>query len=49
MKLELPLRSKREFVSLNCPASAGQGGGDETYSTYVEEADDPGLRRGMLC
>ena len=25
------------------------GGGDEAYYTYVEEADDPGLRRGRLC
>jgi len=23
--------------------------GDEAYYTYVEEADDPGLRRGRLC
>ncbi|MEQ8162702.1 MAG: hypothetical protein ABRQ34_04225 [Smithellaceae bacterium] len=25
------------------------GGGDEAYYPYVEEADDPGLRRGRLC
>ena len=23
--------------------------GDEAYYIYVEEADDPGLRRGRLC
>jgi hypothetical protein len=23
------------------------GGGDEAYYTYVEEADNPGLRRGQ--
>ena len=25
--------------------SRRQGGGDEAYYTYVEEADDPGMRR----
>ena len=40
---------------MNCPASAGLGGGDEAYYTrvtfrlYVEEADDdPGIRRALL-
>jgi hypothetical protein len=31
VKLELQLRSELEFISLNCPAQAGLGGGDEAY------------------
>ncbi|KUG23776.1 hypothetical protein ASZ90_006422 [hydrocarbon metagenome] len=25
------------------------GGGDEAYCTYVQDADNPGLRRGAGC
>jgi hypothetical protein len=58
MRLKIQEQSELNFVSQiiqwplaigNYPASAGLGGGDKVYYIYVEEADNPGLRRGRLC
>ena len=49
--IKTPILNKQLFdtISKSKMISRRQGGGNEAYCTYVEEADDaPGIRRGSL-